>query len=53
MVDKFRNMVSITSIERKDAGGVMSKKLQRHLTNAKNCDKTRVRRENVNRDRLV
>jgi len=35
----------IIIIERKDLGGVMSKRLQGHLTNAKNSSKTRVRRD--------
>jgi len=37
-------VIIIIIIERKDLGGVMSKRLQGHLTNAKNSFKTRVRR---------
>ena len=39
-------IIIIIIIERIDLGGVMSKlRLQGHLTNAKDSDKTRVRRE--------
>jgi len=38
-------IIIIIIIERKDLGGVMSKDLQGHLTNAKDSDKTRVRRK--------
>ena len=37
--------IIIIIIERKDLGGVMSKRLPGHLTNAKNSSKTRVRRK--------
>ena len=40
-----KNKIIIIIIERKDLGGVMSKRLRGHLTNAKNSFKTRVQRK--------